>query len=103
MNNKPYQTPHAIVGTFVLAMGAPILAPANEWQQPAREIYTVSGTNSSYSRFDKINFKYTTQNEQRIFAENLSKFYTELLGNQEPLGADFEAIWDANVDLLYET
>ena len=26
-----------------------------------------------------------------------------LMQGQEPLGAEFEAIWDANVDRLYET
>jgi hypothetical protein len=35
--------------------------------------------------------------------QQLSEIYEELALGQEPLGSDFEAVWDANIDILYET
>ena len=36
------------------------------------------------------------------WVDNMSLVYDSLLKCQEPLGAEFEAIWDANVADLYE-
>jgi hypothetical protein len=36
------------------------------------------------------------------FEGQLAAFYAEFIDGQEPLGPDFEAIWDANVRTLYE-
>jgi len=36
------------------------------------------------------------------FGQQIAEIYALLLEGQEPLGAEFEAIWDANVDSLYE-
>lgn len=33
---------------------------------------------------------------------HLAEIYAGLAKDQEPLGAEFEAVWDANVDDLYE-
>lgn len=41
--------------------------------------------------------------ESCIFASEIAKIYAVLLDGQEPLGAEFEAVWEANVDQLYET
>jgi hypothetical protein len=35
--------------------------------------------------------------------DELARVHASLLLGQEPLGAEFEAIWDANVATLYET
>ena len=36
------------------------------------------------------------------FEAHLAEIYAALAKDQEPLGAEFEAVWDANVDDLYE-
>ena len=33
---------------------------------------------------------------------DLAKIYGELVKDQEPLGREFEEIWDSNIDRLYE-
>lgn len=35
------------------------------------------------------------------FAAELAKIYADLLAKQQPLGKEFEAVWEANLDKLY--
>lgn len=54
-----------------------------------------------------------TQDEQKIISSALlrgtafeyviAEFYDDLAKNQEPLGKDFEIVWEENADNLYET
>lgn len=37
------------------------------------------------------------------FGQEIAAIHESLLGTQEPLGAEFEAVWDANVTQLYES
>ena len=37
------------------------------------------------------------------FAQGLAEIYADLLERQEPLGAEFQKVWDENVDKLYES
>ena len=37
------------------------------------------------------------------FEAHLAEIYAGLAKDQEPLGAEFEAVWDAHPDDLYET
>ena len=36
------------------------------------------------------------------FEAHLAEIYAELAKDQEPLGAEFESVWDAHTDDLYE-
>lgn len=36
------------------------------------------------------------------FEAHLAEIYAKLAKDQEPLGAEFEAVWDAHADALYE-
>ena len=36
------------------------------------------------------------------WVDSMAPVYADLMKGQEPLGAEFEAIWDANVADLYE-
>lgn len=36
------------------------------------------------------------------FEQQISEVYADLADGQEPLGAEFEAVWSENVDELYE-
>ena len=37
------------------------------------------------------------------FANEIASIFAELSKDQEPLGADFKAVWDANIAELYES
>ena len=37
------------------------------------------------------------------FAREIASVFATLSEGQEPLGPEFEAVWDANVDVLYES
>lgn len=37
------------------------------------------------------------------FYRDIAEIYIDLSARQEPLGAEFYAIWDANIDTLYES
>lgn len=37
------------------------------------------------------------------FAQEIASIFAFLSEGQEPLGADFEAVWDRNLDLLYQS
>ena len=39
---------------------------------------------------------------KQSFGQQVAEIYALLLEGQEPLGGEFEAIWDANVGSLYE-
>ena len=43
-----------------------------------------------------------TELAARNFGDSIATVYTLLLEDQEPLGAEFEAVWDANASQLYE-
>ena len=46
--------------------------------------------------------KLKTENSDETFPQGLQETYQELSKDQEPLGEDFERIWDENIDTLYE-
>lgn len=43
-----------------------------------------------------------TAQEKEAFAKEIASIYASLAAQQEPLGAEFEAVWDQNTDKLYE-
>lgn len=44
----------------------------------------------------------TPRSTSSDFVREIAALYAALLEGQEPLGAEFEAVWDANVAELYE-
>ena len=41
--------------------------------------------------------------DMQKFAQEIASIYADLAAKQEPLGREFEVVWDANVDQLYES
>lgn len=73
---------------------------SGEWATPKEPTYYVEHDEKTYSFF-------VAPRESEIFsAEEFGKeiafIYSLLCEGQEPLGAEFEAVWDANIDSLYE-
>lgn len=70
--------------------------------RPLRDIpaYVTVRDGSTFSYFEKsLKFGSTAQD----FTDGVASVYASLLQGQEPLGAEFEAVWDAHVADLYES
>lgn len=87
----------------VVGMTAAIASSQIQWPAYESPIYSVDRLKSSYSAFTFETLKIQPMYATSIFAQEISAFYNVLTQGQEPLGSDFEAVWDANVDKLYES
>ncbi|MDG4604095.1 MAG: hypothetical protein P9C55_15170 [Defluviicoccus sp.] len=78
-----------------------VAAPA--WLSPMEPApYETIHVRSSYSGF-VLSLTFPPVFAEADFARQIAEVYAVLSEGQEPLGADFEAVWDANVDILYES
>ena len=84
----------------VIGLSAAIAAGTTIWPVRDNPAYVTLRDGSTFSYFEKsVRFGSTAQE----FADGVARFYASLLQGQEPLGAEFEAVWDANVADLYES
>lgn len=97
-----HRTSQSAAGTLVFALSAAMATGHVAWPVRDTPIYIVPQTSASYSQFVKQSLILAPQSNSSIFAREIAKVYATLSEGQEPLGAEFEAIWDANVDSLYE-
>lgn len=93
----------AAAGTFVVAGLSAVMASGQlTWPLPETPTYTLTQDSSSYSAFEKsLTFASASHNTE--FARGIADVYAALTEGQEPLGQEFEAIWDANLTTLYES
>jgi hypothetical protein len=85
----------ALVGFSALLASAPISWPVRE--EPA---YVVPHGISTVGSNKIVVAPVAVPAMQ--FDREIAGVYASLLEGQEPLGSEFEAIWDAHVDSLYE-
>ena len=102
MNQISWGTPSTGAVTKVLAVSAALAAGHVPW--PAREAvsYQIERSASSYSPVI-ISIKTAPLTADESFSKEIASIYAKLAADQEALGSEFEAIWDANVDTLYES
>lgn len=81
--------------TAALAAGYPI------WPAPDAPAYVTKHDRSTFSFFEK-SVTFAPSVAATDFGHEIAAVYTLLSEGQEPLGAEFEAIWDENVASLYE-
>ncbi len=74
--------------------------PADTWSETASSPYSVIQQGSSFSAFESSLTKMPVIDSE--FAKGFAAFYTTFAEGQEPLGRDFEEIWDTNATNLYE-
>lgn len=92
------------VGSFaVVGLTAAMASGHVCWPVSNKPIYTAERAIASYSAFTVETLKIQPTSAIPNFAQEISAFYSELTRGQSPLGAEFEAVWDANVDRLYES
>ncbi len=45
----------------------------------------------------------SSHDDEVSFVREIDRIFVTLSKGQEPLGAEFEAVWDTNVDILYRS
>jgi hypothetical protein len=90
---SPTHTPAVLF--LIAAMGS------GNWAAEELKPYSTSHVQSTVS-IVRSELSYATADIGDDFAAQMAAVYTELLANQTTLGADFEAVWDANARELYE-
>ncbi len=77
--------------------------PVQEAAWPVLEpVYVTSRSASTFSFFHTA-LAFTSTTGSAEFAQEIATVFASLSEGQEPLGAEFEAAWDANVDALYQS
>ena len=70
---------------------------------PAQEpVYTIPQNTPTYSLF-KESLANAPASASLDFAEEIASVFASLSEGQEPLGAEFEAVWEENLDALYQS
>lgn len=64
-------------------------------------VYSTSQSDSTYS-FVGSSFSNISSTEPHKFDQEIASVYAALSEAQEPLGNEFEAVWDDNLDQLYQ-
>lgn len=90
------------VAGAVMAFSAAVAAGPIHWPVQGIPGYVVPQIVGTYSfaneRIEIVVPKVGTAG----FAKDIAEIYAAFTEGQEPLGRDFEAVWDANVAVLYE-
>jgi hypothetical protein len=88
--------------TFAVVGLTAAMAASATW--PARETpaYLTTHSGSTYSFFEK-SLTLAEPSTAQDFGREIAAVYASLSEGQEFLGAEFEAVWDANVASLYES
>lgn len=97
-----HQVSNSAAGTLVFALGAAMATGQVTWPVREAPLYIVPQTGPSYSPFIERSVFLVPNSGSAVFAREIANVYAVLSEGQEPLGAEFEAVWDANVECLYE-
>jgi len=89
------------VSAVALGVTAAIASEPTAWPQREPTNYTINKVDSTYSYTENW-VDFLSFEESGTFANGIAQIYASLLDGQEPLGSDFEKIWDENTGYLYE-
>ena len=64
--------------------------------------YSMNQSSSTFSFFEPFCSAEPKMTEHD-FAQEVSQVFASLSDGQEPLGSEFEAVWDENLDVLYQS
>lgn len=71
-------------------------------QESVVATYSTIFTESTFSSFEETLVS-SEDSDIREFAQEIASVYATLAEGQKPLGREFEDIWDANIEQLYES
>ncbi|MCY4265713.1 MAG: hypothetical protein OXE78_12795 [Gammaproteobacteria bacterium] len=93
----------ALISVSAILAGSHVSKPKNEiWPFFNTSSYAVAHDERTYSPLEILKSS-PTRSIETSFDQKIADVYAMLTEGQESLGAEFEAIWDANVDQLYES
>lgn len=102
MLNEPaqYKTLPTSIVTILIAMGF----GKDFWVAPdfVASSYYLPPSTSTFSPFEETLVLPGSSNAQE-FEQKIASVYADLAAKQEPLEREFAAVWDANVEQLYES
>lgn len=100
--NENFQVSNLSTTTAILAV-ASFLGPDHAtWPDQEEPRYVTTHERPTSSSPDK-SLRLWQPSATRTFGQAIASIYASMLDNQVSLGAEFEAIWDANVSRLYES
>lgn len=98
MNNQVIAgTPATFSITKIVAVSAALAASNADWPMQGDSAYSVASAQQSYSPL-----LIETKSTPDYFEDQVAAIFANLSKGQEPLGSDFEKVWDENIDKLYE-
>ena len=95
MNEIQYRA--ATATAAIVGLNAALAVGQATWPAP-EPLYVTEHSSPSFSFFE-VSLNTTNQD----FAKEVASVFAELSKGQKPLGAEFEAVWDDNLDALYES
>lgn len=85
---------------FLASLAVPTVGHAVEWPTLDIPAYVIDSANGTFGP-NTASLR-TQATEGNDFGAQMAEIYAMLSEGQVPLGEAFEAIWDANIDSLYE-
>ena len=86
---------------IILSIAASVTVGTPTWPELESSYYRNRQSVSSYSAVEsKLS---ATDSVAQNFDRDIAEVYVLLSETQEPLGAEFEAVWDARASYLYES
>lgn len=99
--NETRINPTASFKFIFFSLAAATSAPS-AWPEHETHTYTPMHSESSYGSRETVS-AFDPSFTSEDFARELTAIYASLLESQEPLGAEFEAVWEANIPEMYES
>lgn len=94
--------PRNLTTTAALVSFNAALAMGNATWPANEPVYVTSQSIPTFSFFEK-SVAIAAVTSSHDFAQEIASIFASLAEVQEPLGAEFEAVWDANLDTLYQS
>ena len=86
-----------------LALGLTTAVGMGTVEWPKHEpIYVTTESNPTFSPFGVFFVSAPTESLEG-FSQDMTEIFASLSEGQEPLGPEFEAVWDENLDALYQS
>ncbi len=88
--------------TIAVVGVAAAMAMGTSWPTPETQAFVTDHNGPTFSFFE-ASLTLDELSTAQDFGREIATVYASLSDGQEPLGAEFEAVWDANVADLYES
>ena len=94
--------PHVTTDTGT-GLGSDTAVDAGTVERPLHEPVVSVNATSPTTRIAEVSFTNPLGMSRLDFEKELARIFVSLLEGQEPLGREFEAIWEENLDALYQS